>query len=78
MHWKDKRLGSGFTIVPILDGNSDNVAHAGRKICLFRDCSRSNQMAPRDQITEIAPFVRTFFFVTILYISTIGFTLVAT
>ena len=41
----------------------------GRKeIC---DLSRSNRMLSTDQITEISPDVRTYFWVTIYYLSTI-------
>ena len=49
------------SMVNILDGNSENIVHAYRKIGLFGenntifDCFRSYQ------ITEIAPYVRTFF-----------------
>ena len=50
-----------ITVVLIVDGNSEHVAHARRKIDLSRekkticDCSRSDQMPKTDQITEIAP-----------------------
>ena len=54
-----------WTIVLILDGNSDeHVAHVCRKIGLFGEknricsCSRSNQMPQKNQITEIAPHAR--------------------
>ena len=58
-------------MVLILDGNIENFAHAIRKIGLFRaknlmfNGSRSNQMPYPYQITEIAPFERAYFYVTI-------------
>ena len=61
-------------MVLILDGNSADLAHAQRKIGLFRgeknpicNCSRSNRMHATDKIIEIAPYVRTCFQVTIQY-----------
>ena len=49
---KDKKiLCIGQTMVLILDGNLEHIAHAWRKIGIFReeksdcDCTRSNQMA---------------------------------
>ena len=50
----------------VLDGNAKHVVHACRKIVLFgenpiSDCSRYNQMPKTDQITEIIPYVRTYF-----------------
>ena len=54
-------------IVLILDGNSEHVAHAWRKIGIFGkknmicDGSRSKQMPYTDQITKIAPYARTYF-----------------
>ena len=63
---------SVVTIVLILEGNSEHVAHAWRKICLIGflknpicDCSQSNQMHQTDQITDFAPHVRNYFLVTI-------------
>ena len=58
-------------MVLILDGSSEHVAHERREIGLFgekknvRDWSRSNKMHLTDQIAEIAPYVRTYFSVTI-------------
>ena len=59
-------------MVLILDGNSERVGHALRKIGLFGEKksdlwlhSRSNQMPETDQITDIAPYVLTYFWVTI-------------
>ena len=58
-------------MVLILDGNSEHVAHAWR-IMVFSekkkticDYSRSKQMPKTEQITEIAPHVRTYLWVTI-------------
>ena len=61
-----------FIMVFILDVKSEHVAHAWRNmghlgikknpIC---DCSRSNQMSYIGQITEIASYVRTYFWITI-------------
>ena len=51
----------------ILDGNSEYVVLARRKmVCsekkyMIGDCSLSNQMPQTDQITEIFPYVRTYF-----------------
>ena len=50
-----------YTMVRILDDNSEHVSHALRKIDLFGekypicDCSRSNDVPQRD------PYVRTYF-----------------
>ena len=54
-----------------LEGNLEHAAHAWRKIGLFGEkhpiygYSRYNQMLYKDQITEIAPYMRTYFVVTI-------------
>ena len=54
-------------MVLILDGNSEHVAQASRKISLFgRDrlvcySSKSNQMPYADKITEFAPYVGMYF-----------------
>ena len=56
-------------MVLILDGNTENFAHAQKKLGLFRekksicDYSRSNQMPKTDQLTEIAPYVPIYFHV---------------
>ena len=52
----------------MLDGNSEQVSHAQRKIGLFReeeknpicDCSLYHQMPCTDQITGIAPYMRNY------------------
>ena len=60
-------------MVPILDGNSEHVAHALRKIGLFGennpicDSFWPNCVLITDQITEIAPYMHTNFWVTIWY-----------
>ena len=52
---------------PFLDGNSEHVAHPYRKIglsgeqILKSNCSLSKQMPDIDEITEIAPYLRTYF-----------------
>ena len=61
-------------MILILNGNSEHVAHTCREnrslqrekkaIC---DCSRSKQMPITDQITETAPYLRTYFWVTFKY-----------
>ena len=60
-----------FSMVLILAGNSEHLAHSQKmglfvenKIC---DCSQSNQKTLTDQITEIAQYVRTHFWITIEY-----------
>ena len=61
------------TMVLIWGGNSEHVAQTGRKIGLFGekksefDCSRSNQVLYTNKITDIPPYVRTFFSVYIYY-----------
>ena len=62
-------LTSICTMVP-LDGYSETVAHAKRKIGLFveriiRFVTTFDQMPYTDQITEIAPYVRPYFWVII-------------
>ena len=58
-------------MVLILDGNSEHNAHAFKKNRSFRiknpicDYSRSDKIPETDQITEIAPYVRTYVLVTI-------------
>ena len=58
---------SSLDIVLLLYGNLEQVTYAWRKIGLFWfkksicDCSRSNQMPERDQITEITPYGRSYF-----------------
>ena len=58
-----------YCMVLILDGNLLHVAHAWRKIGIFGypiyDCSRINEKPYTGQITEIAPYVRTYLWVTI-------------
>ena len=50
-------------MVPLSYGNSEHVAHAWRIKCLFGennpicDCSRSDQMTLKDQITEFASYI---------------------
>ena len=56
-------------MVLIPDGNSEYGAYAKRRIIREKnnpisDCSRSNQMPYTDQIIEIAPYLRTYFWVT--------------
>ena len=50
-------------MVFLLHGNSKHVAQAYRKVGKKStdDCSQSNKDNKTDQITEIAPYVRTFF-----------------
>ena len=55
-----QRGGKVTCMVLILDGISEYVKHAGRKISIFLGvCSRSNQMPQPEQVTEITPYVRT-------------------
>ena len=54
-------------MVLILDCSSGHVAHAWRNIRSICDCSRSNQMPYSDQIRQNARYVRSYFWVTILY-----------
>ena len=65
--FKVQSKNSNYTMVIILDGNSEHVAHAWRK-SHSGDCSRSNQPSLTDQKTEIDPYMRTYFspLVTIL------------
>ena len=50
-------------MVLIVDGNTKHVAHAGRKLCLFLEKKNTFVITLdiADQITEIAPYVRTYF-----------------
>ena len=63
-------------MVLILDGNSDFVARAWRKIDIFgeksdlHDYSQSNRALNRSNNRDFSLYVRTYFLVTILYIST--------
>ena len=63
----DKLLNIVLSIVLTLDGNPENVAHAYRKIGLFGEINpicdyfRSDRMPLTDQITNIAPYLRTYF-----------------
>ena len=66
---KWEKVTFGKHMVLILGGISDYVAHKWKlafseknPICA---CSRSNQLPETDWITEIAPYVRTHFWVTI-------------
>ena len=57
-------------MVLILDGKSRHVAQVWRKNGLFGknkvcDYSRTKQMPYTDQITDITPHVRTYFWITI-------------
>ena len=54
------------SMVYILDGNSEHGAHAKEKKLLWGENTLSlyNQMSLTDQITEIAPYVRTYFWGT--------------
>ena len=60
-------MNCSIVMILILDGNSENVAHAWRKVDRFGeeksigDFSRSYQMSYTDQIIEIAPDVHTYF-----------------
>ena len=62
-----------WILVLILDGTSLHVAHTWWKIGLFGwtypvcDCSQTNQTPYTGRIIEIAPYVRTYLWVTILY-----------
>ena len=73
-YWSDKYGDfnkSSLPIVLILNANSDHVSHVWRKIGLLGcknskcDFSRSNQIPLTDQTTEAAPYVCTYFWVTI-------------
>ena len=61
-------------MVLILDGNSEHDAHAYRKTRLlwfffwFCDCCRSKRKPYTDQMTDFTPYMRTYFWATILYI----------
>ena len=49
------------SMILILDGTSEHIAHAWRKKVLKEknpDCPRSNQMPERDQMTEMIPYMR--------------------
>ena len=52
-------------MVFILDGNSEHVGHACRgkngEKNMNCDCSRFNQTPYTDEITEIPPYMRTYF-----------------
>ena len=57
----------------MLVGNPEHVSHAWRNINLFGgikticDYSRTNRTPLADQITDIEPYVRTYFWVTISF-----------
>ena len=52
-------------MVLLLEGNLEQILYEWRKTNQMCDYSRSNQMLYADQITEIAPYVRTYFWITI-------------
>ena len=52
-------------MVPILDGNSEHVAHARREQFLFGEKKSLDLINALDQITEITPYLRTYIWITI-------------
>ena len=65
--WFLLNLAFSFTVVLKLYGNSEHVARMKQNSYFeeeknpIRDCSRTNQMPWTDQITVIAPYLRTLF-----------------
>ena len=62
-----------WPMVLILNGISEHIALVYRKLSIFGQkysicvCSRFNRMSYTDQTTEIVPYLRTYFVVTIEY-----------